>query len=218
MQKIIKTTYYVFLSILVATAMISLLGISYVWFWKDAPQDLPHLEWLLGIVIAEVVGVVIMVAKRGLKYLPDVTIDKNEKDTLDFMAKFTSFGTSVVIVSNRVSWLGRGDKLLEELNKKAQSGTHIEIITPSIVQDKVRLPLENAGVKFYVTKERNPPESRFTLINSDRSGAEKLAIAKGVHPDHEITVFDMNSGPQIIAMAKDIVRKSKDICDASSME
>jgi len=36
-----------------------------------------------------------------------------------------------------------------------------------------------------------------------------LAIARGSHPDHEITIFDNNSGPQIVAMAKDIIRKSK---------
>ncbi len=52
-------------------------------------------------------------------------------------------------------------------------------------------------------------------MNGDRSGAEKLAIARGVHPEHEITIFDSNSGPQIIAMAKDIIRKSRALAHAS---
>ena len=71
------------------------------------------------------------------------------------------------------------------------------------------------GASFIVTKESVSPEARFTLVNGDRSGAEKLAIARGVHPDHEITIFDNNSGPQIIAMAKDIIRKSKELSNAA---
>ncbi len=71
------------------------------------------------------------------------------------------------------------------------------------------------GASFIVTNENTLPEARFTLVNGDRSGAEKLAIARGVHPDHVITIFDNNSGPQIIAMAKDIIRKSKKLSDAS---
>jgi hypothetical protein len=70
-------------------------------------------------------------------------------------------------------------------------------------------------VIFYTTGEDSPPEARFTLVNGHRSGAEKLAIARGGHPEHEITIFDNNSGPQIIAMAKDIIRKSKALAHAA---
>ena len=57
-----------------------------------------------------------------------------------------------------------------------------------------------------------------TLINSNRSGSERLAIAKGIYPEHEITIFDSYSGPQIIGMAKDIIRKSERIANAPKME
>ena len=43
------------------------------------------------------------------------------------------------------------------------------------------------------------------------AGGETLAIARGTHPAHEITVFDANAGPQMIAMAKDIIRKCKEV-------
>ena len=79
----------------------------------------------------------------------------------------------------------------------------------------MKIALLQRHFKFYVTKEKNPPESRFTLVDGHRSGAERLAIARGGHPEHEITTFDNNSGPQIIAMAKDIIRKSKELADVS---
>ena len=84
--------------------------------------------------------------------------------------------------------------------------------------ESIRKPLESAGVRFIVTGESQSPEARFTLIDPDRSGAARLAIAKGGHPNHEITVFDSSSGPQLIGMAKDIVRKSKEIASAAPVE
>lgn len=123
------------------------------------------------------------------------------------MQHFILSGTSATIVSNRVSWLASNSELIEILKSKAQAGIRIEIITPHPLPDELRNALTN--VSLIVTKEANPPEARFTLINGDRSGAERLAIARGVHPEHEITNSDNNSGPQIIAMARDMIRKSK---------
>ena len=99
---------------------------------------------------------------------------------------------------------------------KIDGGVRIEIITPDEVSEELQERL--TGASFIVTNETVNPESRFTLVNGDRSGSEKLAIAKGVHPEHEITIFDSTSGPQIIAMAKDIIRKSKELSDASWVE
>lgn len=151
--------------------------------------------------------------KKGLKYLPDTQTDKEPKDTLKFMESFISTGTSATIVSNRVSWLAGDDKLISILQSKIEKGTRIEIITPNEVPEALKEKLN--GASFIVTRENVSPEARFTLVNGDRSGAEKLAIARGVHPDHEITIFDNNSGPQIIAMAKDIIRKSKELVNAA---
>jgi len=144
---------------------------------------------------------------------PDPQTDKEPKDTRKFMENFISTGTSATVVSNRVSWLAGNDNLISILQSKAESGIRIEIITPYEVPETLRENLK--GASFIITKENISPEARFTLVNGDRSGAEKLAIARGVHPDHEITIFDNNSGPQIIAMAKDIIRKSKALSDAA---
>ncbi len=214
MQNLVKKTLYLFLWITGLTAVITFVGIGYSWFFSEA-KELPHLKLLIGSVIIEVAAVILMLAKKGMKYLPDTQTDKEPKDTLKFMEDFISTGTSATVVSNRVSWLAGNDKLISILQSKVESGTRIEIITPNEVPDALRENLK--GASFIITKENISPEARFTLVNGDRSGAEKLAIARGVHPDHEITIFDNNSGPQIIAMAKDIIRKSKELADATEM-
>ena len=212
MQSLVKYTLYLFLIITGLTAAITLAGIGYVWFFSEAKQ-LPHLKWLIGSVIIEVVAVILMLAKKGMKYLPDTQTDKEPKDTLKFMEDFIPTGTSATVVSNRVSWLAGNNELMSILQAKIEGGTRIEIITPNEVSEALRVNLK--GAFFIITKEIISPEARFTLVNGDRSGAEKLAIARGVHPDHEITIFDNNSGPQIIAMAKDVIRKSKELADAT---
>lgn len=214
MQNLVKQTLYLFLWITGLTAVITFVGIGYSWFFPEA-KELPHLKLLIGSVIIEVAAVILMLAKKGMKYLPDTQTDKEPKDTLKFMEDFISTGTSATVVSNRVSWLAGNDKLISILQSKVESGTRIEIITPNEVPEILRENLK--GASFIVTKENTSPEARFTLVNGDRSGAEKLAIARGVHPDHEITIFDNNSGPQIIAMAKDIIRKSKELADAKEV-
>lgn len=212
MQNLIKNTLYVFLGITILTAFLTLAGIGYTWFAPEA-KELKHLSLLIFSLIIEIIMIILMIAKKGMKYLPETQTNRNPRDTLKFMENFISTGTSATVVSNRVSWLAGDEKLISILKAKIDSGTRIEIIIPNDAPHNLKEKLN--GASFIVTKEKISPEARFTLINGDRSGAEKLAIAKGVHPDHEITIFDNNSGPQIIAMAKDIIRKSKEIANAA---
>ncbi|MCK5660765.1 MAG: hypothetical protein KAH86_05345 [Methanosarcinales archaeon] len=211
MQKIVKRTLNLFLYITGLTALLALIGVAYVWFFSEK-TELPYLDLLMYAGIVEIVAVILMFAKNGMKYLPDIKTDRESKDTLKFMGEFISTGTSATIVSNRVSWLSADTKLVSILQSKIESGTRIEIITPKEVLETLREKFP--GASFIITGEQVSPEARFTLVNGDRSGAEKLAIARGVHPDHEITIFDNNSGPQIIAMARDIIRKSKEFANA----
>ena len=219
MLKLIRTTLYIFLFITAATAVLVLLGLGYLWFYPEAnAKDLPYLGYLISILIAEVIAVVLVLARKGAKYLPHVEVHKKESDTLDFMGKFIRSGSTVQIVSSRLAWLRTELDLFNDLKEKAAAGTLVEIMTPNIVSEEIRAPLALAGIRFYVTREDMPPEAKFTLINGNRSGAERLAIARGSHPEHEVTVFDNNSGPQIIGMAKDIIRRSKGLANAREME
>lgn len=217
MQVVIKHAIYVFLVIFFLTMLLCIGALGFLWYSTvngSTATDLPYLRWLLGAGLVEVIGVVVLFAKKGLKYLPEVEVNSGEAQTLEFMKKFISSGSSVTIVSNRVAWLGKSDPIKDSIRDMARNGTSLEVITPAGVANDIRAPLEKAGVVFHVTGEDIPPEARFTLVNGHRSGAEKLAIARGGHPEHEITIFDNNSGPQIIAMAKDIIRKSKELAHA----
>ncbi|MFY9906168.1 MAG: hypothetical protein WBX02_06365 [Terriglobales bacterium] len=217
MQQLVKITVYIFLLIFVITALLTLGGLASLWFWSKQPGDLPYLKWLLTILIAEVIGVVIMVGKRGLLYLPEIRTNKNTTETDSFMRDFVSHGSSVTIVSNRLAWLIDAKEVQKEIIKRAQSGASFEIITAQPIEESLKEPLKAVGVQFFVTGLDDIPEARFTLINANRSGAEKLAIARGTHPNHEITIFDSASGPQIIGLAKDIVRKSKARANATPL-
>jgi len=130
------------------------------------------------------------------------------------MKNFINSGSSVTVVSNRIGWLRKSELIKNAITEMARNGTQLEIITPKDVDLDIKSPLEEVGVNFYVTNAKFPPEARFTLVDGHRSGAERLAIARGGHPEHEITTFDNNLEPQIIAMAKDIIRKSKELADA----
>ncbi len=222
MHLLIRTILWAFFTIFVLTAVLSLSGVSYLWLegsrLNPPMKNLPYLHWLLLLTIAEIAGLTILVARKGLSYLPVTEVNKNSEKTEQFMYQFLRSGSSATLVSNRLSWVTASKRAQKCIIELAEKNTLIEIITPQPIQDEVKKTLTEAGVRFYVTCEDTPPEARFTLINANRSGSEKLAIARGIHPDHEITIFDTNSGPQIIAMAKDIVTKAKRISHAKQVE
>jgi hypothetical protein len=208
MLKVIRAVLWLFFAVFALTALLALGGVVYLWFYNQQAQ-MPYLRWLLGLTIAEVAGTVIMIGKRGIQYLPDVRNDRSRASTFAFMSDFISHGSSVTIVSNRLAWLQDAAPVQQKILDLARTGTQFEIITAQAVERALKRKLSASGVRFYVMNDGAVPEARFTLVNADRSGAEKLAIARGTHPNHEITIFDNSSGPQIIGLAKDIVRKSK---------
>lgn len=219
MLRIVKIALYAFILIFILTALLALVGLGYIWFSPEASArtDLPYLGSLLTAAILEVIAVVIMLVKKGFRYLPHVENHKTEAVTLSFMKDFVTSGSTVQIVSSRLSWIRNSQELIDAVKKKASEGTSVEVITPNPVEEDIRTDLEQAGIRFFVTNEVTAPEARFTLVNGNRSGAERLAIARGSHPDHEVTVFDNHSGPQIIGMAKDIIRKSKEKSNAQQV-
>jgi hypothetical protein len=219
MLKIVKTVLYTFILIFFLTTLLSIIGLAYLWFSPSASarSDLPYLGSIVTASILEVIAVVIMLAKKGFRYLPHVENHKTEADTLSFMRDFVTSGSTVQIVSSRLAWIRNSQGLIDAVKKKAREGTSVEVITPNPVEDDIRKDLEQAGIRFFVTNEDSTPEARFTLVNGNRSGAERLAIARGSHPEHEVTVFDNHSGPQIIGMAKDIIRKSKERANAKQV-
>jgi hypothetical protein len=218
MHSVVRFTLWILTAVFALTSILAIGGVVYLWFYAEDGRQLPYLGWLLTLTVAEIAGLSILIAKKGLAYLPTVLSNKGPNDTEEFMSAFLGSGSSATIVSNRLSWLTSSQSLQTRLQQLARSGVSIEIIMTNEMMPSVRKPLEDAGVKFFVTGEDTPPESRFTLINANRAGSQKLAIARGVHPNHEITIFDTTSGPQIIAMAQDIITKCKRLSDAHKVE
>lgn len=214
MNKIVKFALNAFVWILIATAALVLIGLGKLWFFpSDNSSDLPYLGGLITALIFEVIAVVIAFVRKGFKYIPHVESHKDEAKTMQFMEEFIAKASTIQIVSNRVSWLKRSPAILKKVEEKANEGNLVELFLSFEPDDDIRVQLEQAGVHFHYCPTLSP-EARFTLINGGRSGAERLAIARGSHPDHEVTVFDNDSGPQIIGMAKDIIKARRGNNDA----
>ena len=212
----IKNLFSVLIWATAATITLTLMGIAYIWFINPTVTDLPFLKTLIGSVVLESIALALLYAKRGMKYLPTIRTNKTKADTVNFMIEFIGSGSSATIVSNRLSWVVEEPNTIEKLRELTEKNLRLEIITPQEPDPVLRDNLPNAT--FVVTGKKGAPEARFTLVNGDRAGSEKLAIARGIHPNHEITEFDTNSGPQMIAMAKDIISSSRESLHANSLE
>src|SRR5688572_19242368 len=110
MQNAIKTTYYIILIVFAASAVLCLSGVTYIWFLQPKGStanisDLPYLSVLFSSLIIEAIAVVFLFAKRGMKYLPEIETNKKESQTFAFMCDYVKGGTTVTIVSNRLSLL-----------------------------------------------------------------------------------------------------------------
>ncbi|CZG31749.1 hypothetical protein SCV69_01100 [Legionella pneumophila serogroup 1] len=222
MQINIIKIWSIFRWIFTATFMLTIGGIITLWLcilFGKSISDLPYLKCLFFALVLEVLAVVISMAKFGFKYLPKIEVKGELSETIIFLKKFIREGSTVTIVSNRISWIN--DDFINEVEKLIKQGTTFKIILPEESRNSdpnIQRIKELIKDNLIITEEEKVPEARFTLINAGRSGAEKLAIAKGVYPYHEITIFDDSSGPQIIGMAKDIIHKSEEIANAKKME
>lgn len=90
MPRVLAATLWVFLAITASSALLAIGGVAWLWFSASAsetPKDLPYLKPLLSSVVFEVAGVIFLLARRGLRYLPQVITHKQESATLEFMQR-----------------------------------------------------------------------------------------------------------------------------------
>jgi hypothetical protein len=132
MLKIVKTALYAFIIIFILTSLLTLVGLGYLWFTpgSNGRSNLPYLGSLVTAAIFEVVAVVIILAKKGFRYLPEVENHKTDTATLSFMKNFIKNGSTVQIVSSRLSWIRNSQELIDAIKEKAKEGTSVEVITP----------------------------------------------------------------------------------------
>jgi hypothetical protein len=105
MQRAIKTTYYVILTVFGASAIVCLAVVTSILFphlviLSDNSTELPYLGTLLISIIIEAAGVVFIFVRQGLKHFHNTETNKKESETLKFMCNYIKHGATVTIVSN----------------------------------------------------------------------------------------------------------------------
>lgn len=145
------------------------------------------------------------------KIIPPTIVCSTNDEILKFMTSFIKDATSTVtIASNSMNWLSEDSNdstetknLKKELLNIINNKKNVEIIAN-------RIPSElNFDTNIQIYKRNIVPLSRFTIINSSRSNAAKMAIAKGALPNHQISVYTYDNNEHIINLALDIIQQAK---------
>jgi hypothetical protein len=178
--------------------------------WSDPEKTFPFLNYLVITCLGQIVLVVIGFAKKGMSFYPKTVIAKSEVDALKLMARMIANSSHATIYSNRAAYLSEQAWFVDTLINAASRRTRIHLLVrdPGVDQ-QILTRLRDAGVEIVLTQGDNAPWARFTLVDEHRSSAESLAIARGTYPSHEITVFDHDSGPQVISLAKEVLAQAR---------
>ena len=198
-RRLWSTTDY-FGAVASLVALVLAIGFSIV-----AILDFAGEEWGEGTAraaLATELAVLAIVGLRNLNGKVRESIHKDDASINGFMRQFIGQGSTVDIVSHRLAWAERDPAMATFLHEQVTgSGVAMSIYVADDTSQPV-VDLQHVGVNVF----RHPPgmESypRFTLLNRDRPGGGRLAIANGAVPDHGISVFEEKHHPQVIALAK----------------
>ena len=186
--------------------------LCYCYYSKDNSDFIPYTlknYRLLVIPVMSFFCVYFPINKMIKNHIPEDICCKNRKEIYNFMEQFISTSTSrVTIVSNSLNWLNEleAKNVKYEIFKKINAGIQIEIIV-SDIQANLENELKSHHALIYKRELR--PMSRFTVINSSKPNAAKLAIAKGSIPNHMISVYTYNDNSHIIDLALDMICQTK---------
>lgn len=197
----LRAVEWIVVCVFALTALLVLAGLTRLWF-VDPTASMPYLNKLVVTLIVEAIASAFVLFRHGMRYRPTT---KNCEDTSAFEKFFADFvmnASTVQILTNRLSWVSNSSRMQSLLCDLAKKNRNVQIVTNQKVD--IAPKLIDAGVRIWTMPDGSPaPEARFTLINGDRAGAERLAIAVGTFPEHTVYMFDNNSGPHIVALAKD---------------
>lgn len=209
MQQLVRRSANAFLLITIVTALFALVGLAIQWYLGDE-VELPFLRWLLSAVLFEIVAITFAFTKRGMRYIPRIVNAKTETASLEVMSELVSTASSVAIYSNRASYLANSIEFQDALVTAALRGAKVELIIRSIgSQQELLHDLVKRNVVVLLVSNDDIPFARFTLVNEHRTSGERLAIARGSYPAHDITIYDHESGPQVVALARELVRHAR---------
>lgn len=200
------------ITIAVLCAIITLSGVVRLWFFvpqADQKDGLPYLGWLLSTFVGSVLAILFSASRRALRDLPDRVVHKTRKETTDYLLKFIAEGSSAIIYTNKGGWLYE-DGSKEAIDKLLLDGVSVTVIATPLHAERLKAKYAGTSLVVVERKETNEPKVRFTLLNSNRIGGERLAIADGCHPEHGITVYSSSNGINVITMAKELI--AEELC------
>jgi hypothetical protein len=204
-SRLATTFFWAAMIFFVAIAIITTIGLLRIFVLGQAAPE--NFWYVFGLAIAEPVGLLY----AWIKDVSGLRSGNAKKMRFDTQAKINSYmknlvktGTSVDIVSGRLSWVSSDDSVRNTIIEHSRRAA-VNIFLPS--ENQIAKELRENGVNVnIVTMLSTPPKARFTLLNKDRPGSGLLAVGYGIIPRFEIVEFSESHYPQIIALARDYIQ------------
>jgi len=185
--------YTIFLLTFLASTVLSFLALLSI-----VTIEQPYKGTLWSICIVQVLGLVLAWARGG-------RLEKHFSNPIEvnkYLLTFIQGGSDIVIFSNTFAWLD--DKIEHILRQKSSAGHSVVLYAPQLNEKLNRL--QGTGIAVRVYKSLNlVPRVRFTLLDRNRAGSERLAVGQGDPSDFRVSQFRASHDPQVVAMASMIV-------------
>lgn len=201
-MKLVTIFFYAVFVIFIAFSAILLYGFFNIVFFNWSPPEIYN--YYLASVVGESIIMFFLYIKNvaglrdGVKKVHKC--DTNEKIN-EYMLDLVSKGTSLDIVSGKLSWVVSTPKIKQKLIERSKKG-QVTIYLPK--KNSVAKELENYGANIVEAPNMNvkKPFARFTLVNKAHPGSTLLAVGSGVLPNFVISEFDTTSNSQVVTLAQ----------------
>ncbi len=132
----------------------------------------------------------------SLNNAPEITLCTSEADIKKFMRNFISAGSTAHIASFGLSWVRADNTMKEFLTQYVREGKHMTILAAGPTELTRDLDAQGITMLLYPKDVEDVP--RFTIINMNRRGAERVAVAREGLPNHWIDIYSVKHHPQVI--------------------
>lgn len=194
-------TVYLIFVICAAILLSGLVGmIFYGW-------TLPQFYFLIfATVISEPIALFLLWTKNILGLRSGVKIRKyaTDEEINEYMKRLISSGSTLDIVSGRLHWVSEDQTVKRTIIERAK-GADINIYLPA--ENQIARELKEKGLHVHIDPSLGEPHARFTLVDKGRPGSAMLAVGYGRIPDFNISEFYEANSPQVVALARDYIKK-----------
>jgi hypothetical protein len=196
--------YGIFVIFLIFSAIL-LAGFVQVVFFNWTPPGIFIVYFAS--VIGESIGMLLLYVKNvsGLRTGIKTTTYKKEADINKYMKRIISSGSTLDIVSGKLSWVS-GDETVKRTILGRAKDYEINIYLPSM-NDTAKELGKNGVHIFIVPSLGTKPFARFTLVDKNQPGSAVLAVGCGKIPDFTISEIDEQSNAQVVTLARNYVER-----------